>query len=69
MLTCLQDAMERKLSESAQTHAQFLHSQKQAIYLSINQWFLKIYSLAQDDTYIDVANLGETTLVWSWSWS
>ena len=31
------------------TSAQFLHSQKQAIYLSINQWFLRIYSPAQDE--------------------
>jgi hypothetical protein len=35
-------------------HAQFLHSQKHAIYLSINQRFLKIHSSAQnDDLYTD----------------
>lgn len=34
--------------------AQFLHSKKQAIYLSTNQRFLKIYSPGQDDNWVDV---------------
>jgi hypothetical protein len=39
-----------KCTEIEKSPAQFLHSQKHAVYLSINQRFLKIHSPAQDDS-------------------